>query len=99
MHSAMRNEAGSHLYLAPTERAGPADLATTSDRQLGLEVEEVRALGRQRQPRLLVDLQAHGRLDPGDDRVIPRAEVEQDLGAERLDDVHDGVEDVLARVG
>ena len=41
----------------------------------------MRAVGRQRQPRILVDLHARGRLDTGDDRVLPHADVEQHLAA------------------
>src|SRR3990172_4143422 len=70
----------------------------SSDRQLGLEVEEAGAVRRERELERLVYLRAHGRLDARHDRVGAGAEVEQDLGAERLDDVHERVERVLLRV-
>src|SRR2546426_7262115 len=82
-------------------RARPAGLAAAtarSDRQFGLVVEEADALGVERQPQLVVELRAHGRLDARDDDGLPDLDVEQDLGPERLDDLHDRVEGVVGRV-
>ncbi len=46
------------------------------NRQLGLEIEEARAVGREREPHRLVLLGPHRRLDAGDDRALTRAEIE-----------------------
>src|SRR2546421_12039014 len=82
-------------------RVRPADLAAVtarSDRELGLVVEEAELLRKERQPELVVELRAHGRIDARDDDALGDPDVEQDLGSERLDDLYHRVEAVVGRV-
>src|SRR5499427_11003830 len=95
----MRSAGASSRYASRTSRARPTTSSSTrSDRQLGLLVEEVDALRMERQPHLVVELRAHGGVDARHDDVRAGLDVEQDLGAERLDDVDDGVKAVVRRV-
>src|SRR5881409_1957215 len=55
----------------------------------GLRVEEVHALGNERNPDLLVHLHPLARIHPNDDHVLAHLQVEQDLGPERFHDVDD----------
>src|SRR5947199_9931405 len=83
--------------MSPARPAGFTDTTTRSDRQLGLQVEEVDALRMEREPQLVVELRAHSGVDSRHHNVRARLDVEQDLGAERLDDVDHGVEAVVRR--
>src|SRR5438094_485122 len=63
-----------------------------------LRVEEMDAIGHEGQPDLLVRLRLDGGLDASDDLLVRRLGVEQDLCAERLDDLDHGVEGKIRRV-
>src|SRR6266568_3017860 len=68
------------------------------DHLLGLGVEEVDAVGYEAQPDFLVWLRLHGGLDPRHDLLVGGLGVEQDLGAQRLDDFYHRVEGEIGRV-
>src|SRR5438094_4223720 len=72
-------------------------LTPFSDGCLSRGVEEMRALGLEREPQPLVRARAHARIDTRDDRALAHARVEQDLGAERLHHLDGGIESVVAR--
>src|SRR5215470_17608499 len=62
------------------------------DRLLGLRVEEVQALRVERQPDPLVHAKTRGRRDAGDHRVRADLDVDEDLVAQGLDHLDDGLD-------
>src|SRR5207249_5073243 len=70
------------------------DVLRRSDRFLAGHVEEVQPIRIDGQTHTVVDLEPHRRLHARHQAVRTRLDVQQDLRAQRLDDVDDGVEDV-----
>ena len=69
-----------------------------SDRRFALGVEQVQALGLQRQLEVVVGAHAQRRLDARHHQGRPDAGIEQDLRAELLDHLDGGIEAILRRV-
>src|SRR6266566_7526451 len=79
-------------------RRGLSSTERLLDDGFRLRVEEMNAVGNEGQPDLLVRLRLDRGLDARDDLLVRRLGVEQDLGAEGLDDLDHGVEGEIGRV-
>src|SRR3954463_7052166 len=73
--------------------------APGSDRVFGFVVEKMHAVRVDAETKPLMHLGGGGRLDRGDHRHAADRDVEEDLGAEPLDDLDHGVERQLGRIG